>query len=146
MGGMVAAIEQGYPQKEIAESAYRLQQAVERREKIIVGVNDFVAETETPIPTLYIDEAASERQLAKLERLRRERDDDRVRRALDRLRAVAAGVGQHDGADPRRRPRLRHGRRDVRRAPRGVGGVRGGAGHLVGRGERRLTAESRMSA
>ena len=93
MGGMVAAIEQGYPQKEIAESAYRLQQAIERREKIIVGVNDFVAETEAPIPTLYIDEAASERQLAKLERLRRERDDDRVRRALDRLREVAAGSG-----------------------------------------------------
>jgi methylmalonyl-CoA mutase, N-terminal domain len=93
MGGMVGAIEQSYPQKEIAESAYRFQQAVERREKIIVGVNDFVAETEAPVPTLYIDEAASERQLAKLERLRRTRDDDRVRRALDRLREVGAGTG-----------------------------------------------------
>src|SRR5512138_406101 len=50
MGGMVAAIERGFPQKEIAESAYRFQQAVERREKIIVGVNDFVAENEEPIP------------------------------------------------------------------------------------------------
>src|SRR5512138_1097889 len=50
MGGMVAAIEDGFPQKEIAESAYRFQQAVERREKIIVGVNDFVAENEEPIP------------------------------------------------------------------------------------------------
>jgi methylmalonyl-CoA mutase, N-terminal domain len=93
MGGMVAAIEQSYPQKEIAESAYRLQQAIERGEKIIVGVNDFVAESETAIPTLYIDEAASERQLAKLERLRRERDSDRASRALDRLREVAAGSG-----------------------------------------------------
>jgi methylmalonyl-CoA mutase, N-terminal domain len=93
MGGMVAAIEQGYPQKEIAESAYRFQQAVERREKIIVGVNDFVAETEVPVPTLYIDEAASDQQLAKLERLRRERDGDRVRRALDRLREAGAGTG-----------------------------------------------------
>ncbi len=93
MGGMVAAIERGYPQKEVAESAYRLQQAIERREKIIVGVNDFVAETEVPVPTLYIDEAASERQLAKLERLRRERDNDRVARALDRLREVGAGDG-----------------------------------------------------
>ncbi len=88
---MVAAIEQGYPQKAIAESAYRLQQAIERREKIIVGVNDFVAEAEEPIPTLYIDEAAAERQLAKLEKLRRERDADRVARALDDLRSVAAG-------------------------------------------------------
>jgi methylmalonyl-CoA mutase, N-terminal domain len=93
MGGMVAAIEQGYPQKEIAESAYRFQQAIDRREKIIVGVNDFVAESEASIPTLYIDEAASEQQMAKLGRLRRERDDDRVRRALDRLREAGAGTG-----------------------------------------------------
>ncbi len=93
MGGMVAAIEQGYPQREIAESAYRFQLAVERREKIIVGVNDFVAEAEAPVPTLYIDEAASARQLAKLERLRRDRDNDAVRRALDRLREVGTGDG-----------------------------------------------------
>jgi len=91
MGGMVAAIERGYPQKEIAESAYRFQQAVERREKVIVGVNDFVAEAETSVPTLYIDEAAAERQLAKLERLRRERDNDRVQRALDGLREAGRG-------------------------------------------------------
>ncbi|HEY3384264.1 MAG TPA: methylmalonyl-CoA mutase family protein [Vicinamibacterales bacterium] len=93
MGGMVAAIECGYPQKEIAESAYLFQQAVERRERIIVGVNDFVADREDAIPTLYIDEAAAGRQLAKLERVRRERDDDRARRALDHLREVAAGTG-----------------------------------------------------
>jgi methylmalonyl-CoA mutase N-terminal domain/subunit len=93
MGGMVAAIEQGYPQKEVAESAYLLQQAIERRDKIIVGVNDFIAESEEPVPTLYIDEAASERQLAKLETVRHERDDDRVRRALDALRDVGGGSG-----------------------------------------------------
>jgi methylmalonyl-CoA mutase N-terminal domain/subunit len=88
---MVAAIEGGYPQKEIAESAYQFQLAVERREKIIVGVNEFVAEREEPIPILYIDEAAAERQLAKLERLRKERDNDRVRRSLDALREAATG-------------------------------------------------------
>jgi methylmalonyl-CoA mutase, N-terminal domain len=93
LGGMVPAIEQGYPQKAVAESAYRLQQAVERREKIIVGVNDFIAEAEESVPTLYIDEAAADRQLAKLEALRRGRDQDRVARALDRLRAVASGSG-----------------------------------------------------
>jgi methylmalonyl-CoA mutase, N-terminal domain len=93
MGGMVAAIERAYPQKEIAESAYRLQQAIERRERIIVGVNEFVAESEPSIPTLYIDEAASERQLAGLERLRRQRDNGRVSRALDHLREKAAGTG-----------------------------------------------------
>ena len=57
MGGMVEAIERGFPQKEIAESAYRFQQAVERREKVIVGVNDFVQEDEPPIEILYIDES-----------------------------------------------------------------------------------------
>jgi methylmalonyl-CoA mutase N-terminal domain/subunit len=93
LGGMVTAIEQGYPQKAVAESAYLLQQAIERRDKIIVGVNDFVAEAEEPIPTLYIDEAAAGRQLAKLEKVRRERDAGRVARTLDDLRRVAAGEG-----------------------------------------------------
>ena len=56
MGGMVEAIELGYPQKEIAEASYQFQQAVERREKVIVGVNDFVQENETPLEILYIDD------------------------------------------------------------------------------------------
>ena len=56
MGGMVEAIELGYPQKEIAEASYQFQQAVERREKVIVGVNDFVQEDEKPIEILYIDD------------------------------------------------------------------------------------------
>ena len=89
MGGMVEAIEQGFPQKEIAESSYRFQQAVERKEKVIVGVNDFVQEDDPPIEILYIDESAAEKQLAKLEALRRTRDNDRVRHALDRLRSAA---------------------------------------------------------
>jgi methylmalonyl-CoA mutase N-terminal domain/subunit len=89
LGGMVEAIERGFPQKEIAESSYRFQQAVERREKIIVGVNDFVQEDEPPIQILYIDETAGEKQLAKLERLKRSRDEDQVQRALDRLRQAA---------------------------------------------------------
>jgi methylmalonyl-CoA mutase, N-terminal domain len=89
MGGMVEAIERGFPQKEIAESAYRFQQAVERREKIIVGVNDFVQEDEPPIEILYIDETAGDRQLAKLERLRKSRDNEQVQRRLDRLRGAA---------------------------------------------------------
>jgi methylmalonyl-CoA mutase, N-terminal domain len=90
MGGMVDAIERGFPQKEIAESSYRFQQAVERKEKVIVGVNDFVQENDPPIEILYIDDTASETQLAKLEALRRTRDNGRVQRALDRLRSAAA--------------------------------------------------------
>jgi methylmalonyl-CoA mutase, N-terminal domain len=89
MGGMVEAIERGFPQREISESAYRFQQGVERKERIIVGVNDFVQEDEPPIEILYIDESAAEKQLAKLETLRRTRDNDRVRRSLDALAAAA---------------------------------------------------------
>ncbi len=89
MGGMVEAIQRGYPQKEIAESAYRFQQAVERREKIVVGVNDFVQQDEPPIEILYIDESASDTQLAKLDTLKTTRDSGRVDRSLDALRAAA---------------------------------------------------------
>jgi methylmalonyl-CoA mutase N-terminal domain/subunit len=89
MGGMVEAIERGFPQKEIAESAYRFQQAVERREKIIVGVNDFVTDPETPIETLYIDESSADTQLEALENLKTKRDSAAVQGALDRLRAAA---------------------------------------------------------
>ena len=91
MGGMVEAIERGFPQKEVAESAYRFQREVERKEKIIVGVNDFAQEDEPPIDILYIDETASDRQLARLETLKRTRDHARVDRSLDALR-VAAGT------------------------------------------------------
>jgi methylmalonyl-CoA mutase, N-terminal domain len=89
LGGMVEAIERGFPQQEIAESAYRFQQAVERKEKVIVGVNDFVQEDEPPIQTLYIGESAGDTQLAKLEALKRRRDNDRVKRSLDRMRDAA---------------------------------------------------------
>jgi len=91
MGGMVPAIERGFPMREIAESSYRFQQAVERRERITVGVNEYVADEEPPVPTLYINEQAAERQMARLERLRRERDHDKVRCALDALRKAAEG-------------------------------------------------------
>src|SRR5467141_3978677 len=60
MGGMVSAIERGFPQREIAESSYRFQQAFERREKIMVGVNEFVQQDDPPIQILYIDDSASD--------------------------------------------------------------------------------------
>ena len=93
MGGMVEAIEQGYPQKEIAEASYRFQQSVEKREKVIVGVNDYVQEDEGRIPILYIDETTAARQIERLGDLRRTRDNDKVRRALDALRDTARGRG-----------------------------------------------------
>jgi methylmalonyl-CoA mutase N-terminal domain/subunit len=92
MGGMVEAIEHGFPQREIAESAYKFQQAVERQEKVIVGVNGFVEVDEPPIEILYIDESVADQQLARLEQLRQTRDSDRVKRALDVLRSAARGT------------------------------------------------------
>ena len=91
MGGMVEAIENGYPQKEIAEASYRFQQSVETRDKIIVGVNDFVQEDEPPHPILYIDETTYDTQIVRLETLRKTRDNDRVRRSLDALKQAARG-------------------------------------------------------
>jgi methylmalonyl-CoA mutase N-terminal domain/subunit len=93
MGGMVDAIERGFPQREIAESAYRFQQAFERKDKVTVGVNEFVRADDPPIRILYIDDSASDRQLARLETLKRRRDTDRVRRSLDALSAAARGTG-----------------------------------------------------
>jgi methylmalonyl-CoA mutase, N-terminal domain len=90
LGGMVAAIERGYPQREIAEAAYRYQVAVERKEKIIVGVNDYLAQ-EKPIEILQIDETVAERQAQRLARLRAERSQDAVARHLAVLRKAAAG-------------------------------------------------------
>jgi methylmalonyl-CoA mutase N-terminal domain/subunit len=93
MGGMVEAIEEGYPQKEVAEASYRFQEAVERREKVIVGVNDFVQQGEPPMQILYIDDAAAGIQLRRLEELRATRDNDQVRRSLDALAETARGRG-----------------------------------------------------
>jgi len=93
LGGMVEAIEQGFPQREIAEASYKFQQAVERRDKIIVGVNEYVQEDEPPFPILYIDETTAEKQLVRLEDLKRTRDRDAVARALDSLRKTARGTG-----------------------------------------------------
>jgi len=92
MGGMVEAIERGFPQQEIAESAYRFQQAVERKDKIVVGVNGFVQTDEPPMEILYIGETASETQLAKLADLKRTRDSAAVRRTLARLGSAARGA------------------------------------------------------
>jgi methylmalonyl-CoA mutase N-terminal domain/subunit len=89
MGGMVEAIERGFPQREIAESAYRFQQSVERKEQIVVGVNEFVQQDEQAMPILYIDESAGDTQLAKLARLKETRDGSRVQRTLDALGATA---------------------------------------------------------
>jgi methylmalonyl-CoA mutase N-terminal domain/subunit len=89
LNGMVKAIEQGYPQKEIAESSYQYQRAFEAKEKIVVGVNEFSIEEESP-SILYIDESVAQHQSAKLKTLRSRRSNDEVRKRLDALKQAAA--------------------------------------------------------
>jgi len=88
LGGMVAAIERAYPQREIAEASYLYQMAVDRKQKIIVGVNDFVAQ-EKPIDILQIDESVAERQAVRLAKLRADRSSAEVERRLSALRRAA---------------------------------------------------------
>jgi methylmalonyl-CoA mutase, N-terminal domain len=91
LGGMVAAIERGYPQREISEASYRYQVEVDKKEKIIVGVNDFVTK-EKPLDILQIDETVAARQAERLSKLRAERSSDEVARRLSALRKAAQGT------------------------------------------------------
>jgi len=89
MGGILAAIEKGYVQREITNSAYNHQRAVERKEKIVVGVNKYTDSEKVNIETLKINPGVEERQKGRLERLRRERDGAEVKRVLEELRRIA---------------------------------------------------------
>jgi len=91
LGGMVAAIERGYPQREIGEASYRYQVAVDRKEKIVVGVNGYAGE-EKPLDILQIDETVAHRQAERLQKLRAERSNDEVERRLNALRKAASGT------------------------------------------------------
>jgi methylmalonyl-CoA mutase N-terminal domain/subunit len=90
MGGMVSAIEKGFPQREIHDSAYQYQKAIERREQVIVGVNKYAMEDEpTEVPILVIDESVRHHQIERLARTRSQRDDASVQRSLDQLKIAA---------------------------------------------------------
>ena len=91
MGGAVAAVEQGYIQKEIEESAYAYQKAVETAEQIVVGLNKFQEEDARLTNLLRVDKSVMKSQLAKLEKLKAERDNAAVASAVARLRACATG-------------------------------------------------------
>jgi len=91
LGGMVEAIEAGFPQREIMDAAYAYQRAVEKEEKLIVGVNAFEVTDEKPIDILYIGDEVAARQLADLEAVRSRRDKGAVERTLDALKRGAAG-------------------------------------------------------
>ncbi len=91
MGGIIPAIERGYPQKEIIEAAFRFQQQVEAKEKIVVGVNDYIMEgEELPIDILKVDPEVERVQLERLREVKSKRDNAKVRSLLDDLRDAAA--------------------------------------------------------
>jgi methylmalonyl-CoA mutase, N-terminal domain len=89
MGGMVSAIEKGYPQREIAASAYRFQRQLESGERVMVGVNKYESDGEADIPLLRVDEDAQRTQVANLRRVKATRDASRATRALEGVRTAA---------------------------------------------------------
>jgi methylmalonyl-CoA mutase N-terminal domain/subunit len=92
MGGMVTAVEKGYPQREIAGSSYDFQRALDAGERVMVGVNRYDGDTEgNPIPLLKIDEKVQRQQMDALAKVKSERDDDAVREALSAVREAARG-------------------------------------------------------
>lgn len=88
MGGMIAAIEKGFPQMEIADSAYKFQRQIESKEKIMVGVNKYVTEAQHPIPLVEIDEKMGEAQINRLQDVRRRRDNRAVLQSLTDIRTA----------------------------------------------------------
>ena len=92
MGGIVAAIETGYPQREIAQSAYEFQREVDSGDRVVVGVNGFATGEDEPIPTLVVDLAVEKRQKQRIEEFRSRRDDRRFQVAMAGVRSAAAGT------------------------------------------------------
>ncbi len=92
MGGMVRAVELGYPMKEIADASFRFQHQVERKEKIVVGVNDFTVENEKSLPIMKIEDRVEKEQLAFLKKVKAERHQEKVLHLLANLKKAAEGT------------------------------------------------------
>ena len=93
MGGMLKAIERGYPQSEISNAAYHYQRQTDQEGKTIVGVNKFVMDEDHELDLLYIDEAIEKEQMENLKRVKQERDNQKVQQLLDKLEQVAKEGG-----------------------------------------------------
>lgn len=89
MGGMLAAIDKGFPQMEIADAAYHYQRQIDNGEKVVVGVNKYIVEEKAPPEILRIDEAVEEKQIARLQEVKKERDNRKVAQILKDLRAAS---------------------------------------------------------
>jgi methylmalonyl-CoA mutase N-terminal domain/subunit len=90
LGGMVEAIKQNFPQREIADASFRYQQEVDQRKRIVVGVNDYVLESDEEIPILRIDPELERKQRGRVEATKARRDSAEVERTLAELRSAAA--------------------------------------------------------
>jgi methylmalonyl-CoA mutase N-terminal domain/subunit len=90
LGGMVQAIKENFPQREIAEASYRYQSEVEAKQRIVVGVNRYVQQDEQPIAILKIDPALEDKQVARVRALKARRDSAKVEQRLAELKAAAA--------------------------------------------------------
>ena len=91
LGGMVAAIERNFPQQEIANAAYHFQKQLERKEKIMVGVNKYATEGALPVELLQMDPALEEKQIERLSRVKNQRNQPRVKESLEQLGEAASG-------------------------------------------------------
>ena len=92
LGGVIPAIERGFFQREIAEAAYRYQTEIDTHQRVVVGVNELVEDAPVRIPLLEMDPEGYARQVARLQRIRSERDNERVSGALEALRQAARGT------------------------------------------------------
>ena len=91
MGGMLAAIEKNYPQREIADSAYHYQKQIDENKKTVVGVNKYVTEERLPVDILEIDDTLERMQIEKTNRVKNARDNKKVRESLEKLGEACAG-------------------------------------------------------
>jgi len=92
MGGVIPAIEVGFFQQEIADAAYRYQREIDERKRIVVGVNEYTTDEPLRVPLLKMDPQGYEKQIARLEQVKEERDNGAVGHALDKLRIAAQGT------------------------------------------------------
>jgi methylmalonyl-CoA mutase N-terminal domain/subunit len=91
MGGMLAAIEKSFPQREIADSAYHYQKQIDENKKTVVGVNKYITEERLPVDILEIDDTLEKMQIEKLHRVKNSRDSKKVRECLEKLGEACAG-------------------------------------------------------
>ena len=120
LGGMVEAIETGFPQREIADAAFRYQREVDERRRIVVGVNDFTLDDEEQIPTLRIDPELERKQTQRLERTKAGRDEDAAPGVAGRAQASREHGREPDAPLHRVRQGARLRGRDGRDAPGGL--------------------------